>query len=157
MSTLLTRMTPSILFLLIIGVSLYLLSYVKENTIQGANLKEGFAMPTRASDCRCLPGYIPSNTIHSLHGGEFQNFKGTIAFVPARSNQKHWVRQCVMCGINVCDSKEHKKVDQKEWEKTRFGSVFNCNILKKAKEDSKLEGTFFCQNLTDPNKRLSCY
>jgi hypothetical protein len=34
----------------------------KGNVVQQVMLEQFTSQPTRASDCRCLPGYVPSNT-----------------------------------------------------------------------------------------------
>jgi hypothetical protein len=157
MSTLLTRSTPLLLF---IGILLFTYSFLDFLGIQSYTyqngVKEGFTAPTRASDCRCLPGYIPSKEIQSEYGGEFQHYKGTIAFVPSKSTLKHWVPQCTMCGINICSPNIYKTVDVQTWEKTRFSTTFTCDILKRAKEELSTQ-TFFCQNTGNPQKRMSCY
>jgi len=155
MSSLLTRASPlfliAFIFLLFLGVYSFIqpsLSYPIES----------FAVaPTRASDCRCLPGYMPSNTITSPYGGEFQHFNGTIAFVPFRSNLKHWVPQCMMCGINVCTPSVYKNVNSATWNKTSFGSQYTCNTLKLAKEAVNSQSVFFCQSSSDISKTMSCY
>lgn len=157
MSSLLTRSTPLFILCIVFFIAFSLLYYVKERDSMITGYVEGFSAPTRASDCRCLPGYLPSNIVSSLYGGEFQHFSGTIAFVPAQSSQKHWVPSCNMCGINICSTSVYKNVDKSTWDKTTWSSTFNCNTLKNAINQSKVPSTFFCQSKSDSTKRMSCY
>jgi hypothetical protein len=152
MSNCLTRASP-LLFLL----GIFLITYSLLLYVYPSDIKESFTAPARATDCRCLPGYLPSNSIQSTYGGEFQHYKGAIAFVPGRSKQKHWVPQCSMCGINICSPSVYKEVDKSTWEKTQWSSTFTCNTMKQAKENSQLDGTFFCQSTSDLSKTMSCY
>lgn len=154
----LTHITPIFIIIFVAFLAFLGISYIpKENTLDGY-VKEGFVSTTRASDCRCLPGYIPSNTIQSEYGGEFQNYMGSIAFIPFRSKQKHWVPDCRMCGIDICNSSISKNVNISTWESRRFGSRFTCDMLNKAKEETKkIDGGFFCQNLSNSDKRMACY
>jgi hypothetical protein len=157
MSNLLTRASPLFLIAFIFIFTLFILYYVFPSYIHIPS-SEAFAVaPTRASDCRCLPGYIPSNSVSSSYGGEFQHFNGTIAFVPFRSNQKHWVPQCSMCGINVCTPSVFKNVNSATWNKTSFGAQYTCSILKQAQEKANTQSTFFCQSSSDTSKTMSCY
>ena len=35
--------------------------------LRGGNVMEHFSAPTTAADCRCLPGYVPSNMKSTTH------------------------------------------------------------------------------------------
>ncbi len=46
----------------ILSVMAQALAFImKGNEVQEVMLEQFTSQPTRASDCRCLPGYIPSN------------------------------------------------------------------------------------------------
>jgi len=52
------------------------LEYSKNLDMSGnLNVMEHFSAPTRAADCRCLPGYVPSNTNINEKGYFCQNLQ----------------------------------------------------------------------------------
>ena len=125
-----------------------------------AKQKEGFeSAPTRASDCRCLEGYIPSNTLQKTeHGGRFLTNGSLLAFQPQGSNTKHLVSNCLVCeGVNPCSEKK-VTVSKAVWDSLPWGSLYSCSLLTQAKSQAKtVSETFFCQSLHDPQLTRSCY
>lgn len=106
-----------------------------------------------ATDCRCLPGFIPSNTKINKYGGEFLKYEGTVVFVPdGNKGIKNWVPRCSMCNIDICAIA--KEASTEEWYKSRFDATFTCDMVKKIKSKTP---RFFCQNLVDPLKTRQCY
>ena len=113
--------------------------------------------PSRASDCRCLSGYVPSNQLPKVkNGGKIIHYSGTHMYVPAGTKDKWWVSNCSMCGINFCDKREYVDIDKKEYDSYTFKGQLTCNIVEKAKNARPLD-TFFCQRLGDPTDRKECY
>lgn len=120
--------------------------------------KEGFT--SRASDCKCLPGYIPSNISPSIpNGGKIirEGGKG-IHFVPAGTFDRYWVSSCQPSGtnINFCDPAVFVDVTDAEYKKYTSRGTFTSKIMEDAKK-TKLMDSFFCQNSNDPTDIRMCY
>ena len=138
--------------------------------IGGSKSVDGFSTaPTRAADCNCLPGYIPSNTggfdgeIYSTSGADgtviyFYNPNGTdkiyaIWFgnncgLPEPNSEYSAKENLNNVGIGIFISSSGKKYEF-------TGYIYNansCSVVKKRES-----GTYFCQNLDSPGKTRSCY
>jgi hypothetical protein len=111
--------------------------------------------PTRAADCQCLPGYIPSTKTGSKYGGRFIWNNGGVHYVKDGTSVRNWVSNCTMCGINICDWNVMNKVTAEEYRQLTPGPNFNCEILKAAQTTSS--SFYFCQSLTNPNETRKCY
>lgn len=123
-----------------------------------AEEKEGFTEnPTRASDCQCLSGYLPSNRTTSKYGGKFIQYAGLLAFQPDGTSMKHLVSNCLNCeGINPCS--EAKTISKTAWDSLSWGTQYTCPFFTQIKANAKATtSTFFCQSLADPENRRSCY
>lgn len=119
---------------------------------------EGFtAGPTRAADCQCLPGYIPSNVTNSKYGGKFIWYSGGVYFVRDTTKIRNWVPRCSMCGINICDWNVMNKVTAVEFNSLTPGQTFSCDILKQAQANNKNTTHYFCQSLNNPTETRKCY
>jgi len=125
--------------------------------------------PTRAADCKCLPGYIPSkHIVKNKYGGTFKTGAGVglgdgnIYFYPDGSKTAYWIDNCTVCNDiipNVCDI--HTRISKEEFTAGGYttageGKPFDCNILKKAME-KEISPYYFCQNFTDPKIQRKCY
>jgi hypothetical protein len=140
------------------------------NFIQETKEEEGFAtstgLITRASDCNCLPGYIPASETGGYNGKIFwstENNQNYYLFNPEGTNDVYWIQSENSCGIpniNV-PSKPNSgnytflsddSVFGADRKYTYKGSL-QCNMLKKKEQGIN----YFCQNLTNPEKRRKCY
>ena len=151
------------LVILFFGLALYgwdLCSLMNMNEKEGfTNLTSETSAPTRASDCRCLPGYIPSNTpAQTKYGGRIIHRNGPIFYIPNGSNKKHWVSSCTQCnvGINFCDPNVYVNVTDKEASVYEDGPMLTCAVLKESL-GKKESPNYFCQSLSDPTQTKSCY
>jgi hypothetical protein len=135
----------------------YMTTFPKEYTVNKPE-SEGFQVgPTRASDCRCLQGYIPSNMVNSKYGGRFITDGGLVAFQPQGSKTKHLISSCLVCeGVNPCTQK--KMIPKKEWDSLQWGEQYSCPLFTQIKKKAKkTSDTFFCQSTSDPEKSRDCY
>lgn len=123
---------------------------------------EGFTTAvTRASDCNCLPGYIPSKE-SSEYNGKFytEEYPGGIRlyYVPENTKDLYiiniWNSQCESFDKMM----NSPRIDTATFAKYRFLGFIskdenNCNILTK-KEST---GVYFCQKLGNPEQKRDCY
>ena len=132
--------------------------------------QEGFASTataiTRASDCNCLPGYIPSSETSEYNGKIFSSIiagNTRYLFNPDGTKDTYWIKSENPCGIpNINtftqpNTGNYPYLDHSEIfgaaPKYSYNGVLQCNMVHK-KEAS---GIFFCQNLANPEKRRNCY
>jgi hypothetical protein len=130
--------------------------------------KEGFtsASPTRASDCNCLPGYIPSKE-GSKYGGnilkyKFNNDYEGYYYNPSGSNALYFYDSYRnTCGLPTSgdfpmlvwsDVKNNPHGSPQS--KYEFRGMLRCDVVKK---NTNTKETFFCQRLGDPSSRRECY
>ena len=141
------------------------------NFIQKTKEEEGFATSagpiTRASDCNCLPGYIPSSETNGYNGKIFwttENGSNYYLFNPDGTKDVYWIQSENSCGIpNInLPSKPNSgnytylSSDDVFGASRKYGykGGLQCNMVKKNEAAS---GIFFCQNLSNPEKRRNCY
>lgn len=133
-------------------------------------VKESFKSPTRASDCRCLPGYIPSKEGTSseyIDLGCF-NDRGDRALKGAMG-RPHTKESCGAAAkaagakyFGLQDGNEcwiggqgYDKYGKSGGDCPVGGGVWKQHTWKiSAAEDSD---TYFCQNLDDSQKTKACY
>ena len=130
--------------------------------------EEGFATSTspitRASDCNCLPGYIPSNDTSGYNGKIFSTlWYGTeYLFNPDGTNNVYWIVPNNACGIPNINLPSQPNSGNYPFlpldnvfggGKYRYKGGLQCNMIKK----TEASGIFFCQNLSNPEKRRKCY
>jgi len=129
--------------------------------------QEGFASTataiTRASDCNCLPGYIPSSETSEYNGKIFSSKERDASiylFNPDGTKDIYWLPSENSCGIpnintySQPNTGNYPFLDFPEVLRTgRYKGRISCTMLHK-KEAS---GIFFCQNLANPEKRRNCY
>ena len=162
----------TIVFLIVCVIGLrFIMNKDKLFEMVGSKSVDGFSTgPTRAADCNCLPGYIPSRAggfdgdIFSTIGGD-----GTIFYLynPIGTDKMYIIGDGNNCGLPKPNSKYSAKEklnmvgigsgftssSGKKYEFT--GSIHDentCSLVKK-----KDSGTYFCQNLDSPGKTRSCY
>jgi hypothetical protein len=130
--------------------------------------KEGFssAAPTRASDCNCLPGYIPSKE-GGKYGGNILKFKFNDGrefyyYNPSGTNNIYMYDSYRdTCGLPTSgdfpmivpgDIKGNpSSTPQSKYE---LRGMLRCDVVKK---NTNTQETFFCQRLGDPSSRRECY
>jgi len=123
---------------------------------------EGFrAAVTRASDCNCLPGYIPSKESSEYNGKfytEKTDFGVFLYYVPENTKDFYfiniWGSQCESFDKMM----NSPRIDTATFAKYRFSGFIskddnNCNIITK-KEST---GVYFCQKLGNPEQKRDCY
>lgn len=158
------RVVILILTLAFLAVLYYALT-TTSNTFGFVDVKkEGFtsAAPTRASDCNCLPGYIPSKE-GGKYGGNIFRFEGPGAVLygynPPGTYGIYYINPYNdTCGlptsgdfpIIILKGSPGSTRDTKyEWK-----GELTCDVVKK---NTNTQETFFCQRLGDPSSRRECY
>ena len=135
-------------------------------------IKEGFktGAVTRASDCNCLPGYIPSNKGGGGYDGKIVAApNGLLLYIPNNTNVMYaispWGNTCNLIPefktgmdydeyIKIYSNLSRKySTDFSPYQSYRLEQTLTCDVVKPA-----LSGTnYFCQNLEDPLKTRKCY
>jgi hypothetical protein len=114
---------------------------------------------TRAADCNCLPGYIPSKS--SGYGGEiFNSFSSGNHYVfnPRGTKDMYVILPDNNCGMPIGQLNEPPNPNYKTilvddvFRLYNFKGELPCNLVKK-----DLSTSYFCKNLTDPSKIRKCY
>lgn len=108
---------------------------------------EGFksGAVTRASDCNCLPGYIPSNTSGmKVLGKEGDTVNLQKPSLVRYGTDDKWIEKEVKT-LNFQISNAF------------FGADPAGGILKYAKIIQETSDNYFCQSLADPTKIRKCY
>jgi hypothetical protein len=161
--SLLSYLTIFTLFVFI--AVLTFLAYNSFPTYTSPDVMENFySAPTRASECNCLPGYIPSNipvfpfngTIYYseyMRGAKkafdlYYNPKDTkdLYLIPWNGNK---------CGLPDMYTKESTKKYTPLPKKNSFVNKGNlkCSVVQKIEKTE----TFFCKNTKDSTKTDKCY
>lgn len=153
--------------LLIFGVLVYY-SLQELSTIPPVAITEPFnTAPTRASDCRCLPGYIPANVKgkSGLNGEVYTDAAPTFYyfFVPSGTNKMYRIDEKNPCGISHIYN-EPSLANQNKGNYPRIpsdrGLVYSgnlkCDMLMSINE-GKADVNYFCQSLSDSQKTKTCY
>jgi hypothetical protein len=123
--------------------------------------------PTRASDCRCLPGYIPAKPdINSHNGTVYSSFftgEKVYLFNPTGTKSIYYISP-----TNSCNLLNSSNSGSKTFEFIGSGDIFgnkskysyngqlDCSIVKSS-EPSASEETYFCKNLSDSQITKACY
>lgn len=139
--------------------------------IQTTKEEEGFATGTgpitRASDCNCLPGYIPSSETNGYNGKIFwtiERGENYYLFNPDGTKHVYWISSEYTCGIPNINPPSQSNSGNYPYLASndifgpdstyRYKGALQCNIVKKNEVTSAI---FFCQNLSSPEKRRNCY
>lgn len=158
----------------IIGVCIAFFVGLILQAIQFINMpevEEGFVSSaiTRASDCNCLPGYIPSNQSDSVDGNLIVDTRDSLMYNPNNTRDIYTIDTNNMCnllpGVNDFDMRTstdtnnyNKYVSFKNKVNILDASSYNvkgtlsCDIVKQ-----KANTNYFCQSLTDSTKIRKCY
>ena len=131
------------------------------NFIQTTKEEEGFVGTgpiTRASECNCLPGYIPSSETGDYNGKIFQIVTNGIHYLfnPDGAKKVYWINPNNSCGITLTGTYPSLSLEQLFANGSDYGYAGNlqCNIVQKKQPT---QAHFFCQNLSSPEKRRNCY
>ena len=144
-------------------VFIFLLYYAFQftmNPLTSLRGAEGFATaPTRATDCNCLPGYIPSSSSKG-HGGNvliyMEGGRSYYLYNPSGTSDFYWI-----VGNDTCGLPTSGDFPKKTWD-TLFGAqrtytykgLLTCSVVTK---NTNPQPTFFCQNLSDSSRTKPCY
>ena len=116
---------------------------------------------TRASDCNCLPGYIPSKE-SSEYNGKFYTLNrpggNELYYVPDNTKNIYIVDTTDYSCEPFEKMMNSPKIDRAGIEKHRFSGIIrktnnNCNIIRKKEQT----GVYFCQKLGNPEQKRECY
>jgi hypothetical protein len=153
---------------LIVGLG-FLMTYGLNISLE----KDGFVnpvtettAPTRASDCRCLPGYIPSNKGAMPYEGVIKYYdygKGLDMYYINESAKEYyliqWQAGSDYFGLPAIYNNETKKIYEpitKEYQQNIKGFTYKGGLTKD-KLIPKITSAYFCQSLADPTQTRSCY
>lgn len=127
-----------------------------------AEAVEGFSSaPTRATDCNCLPGYIPSSSSLKGYGGNiFIDIEQGISYYlynPSGTSDIYWIHD----GNDTCGLPTSGNFPLKTWEEIfgpkrtyTYKGYLTCSVVTK---NTNTQDTFFCQNLGDSSRTRPCY
>lgn len=153
-------------------LSLKAWTFIKtHNDTCNTDTHESFAVGaiTRAADCNCLPGYIPSSSSDTAYGGKIyvnvERGNNYYVFNPRGTKDMYWIQSSNPCGIPSIQalhlpnagkypSIEGSKMFGPSAEYTYKG-VLPCGLVKK--DEGSSTPYYFCQSLSDKNKTRSCY
>ncbi len=147
-------------FLLVILVATRFMN--QDDVKESEKPKEGFkAAPTRAADCKCLPGYVPSKG-GKLGGQVYTDSIRTFwyFFVPTGTTKAYRINEQNSCGIPhiYTDSEKANQNIGKYPTLPRIGfenaGVLTCDILNNKVNDV---GSYICQSLADASDIKACY
>jgi hypothetical protein len=117
--------------------------------------------PTRASDCNCIPGYIPSNVNINRKGKIYQTKDSTSGtfiyyYMPTDTKDLYVINLNNTCGLalkptdRVTNSNNYPEVANYSG---NMGQL-TCDLVKNEKTSLS---TYFCQSLTNPEVHRQCY
>ena len=123
---------------------------------------EGFATaPTRATDCNCLPGYIPSSSSSSLksYGGNVFLFLGSRGYMylynPSGTSDFYYINpENDTCGLSTSGDFPVISREEAYGPKFTWKGDLTCSVVTK---NTNPKPTFFCQNLSDSSRTRPCY
>lgn len=131
--------------------------------------EEGFVTGpiTRATDCNCLPGYIPSSETNDYNGKIFWSIEdggNYYFFNPDGTTKIYLIQTENSCGIPNINLPSQANignypylditgVNRQGGNKYGYYGRLQCNMIRKKEQGVN----FFCQNLSNPEKRRNCY
>ena len=136
---------------------------------EGDDTKEGFRVaPTRAAECKCLPGYVPSKDTMNKAGNVYTmaDVEGTIYyfFIPNGTSNMLYISPANSCGIkhiykdrNISNQNlgNYPPINMNE-SNLRWTGNLTCDMLKTDKNTTN-SSRYRCQNLEDPSNTKECY
>jgi len=132
---------------------------------EGDTTKEGFRVaPTRAAECKCLPGYVPSKETSAKAGKIYTDSIRTFwyFFVPNGTNKVYRINEHNPCGIkhiytdaNLANQNLGKYPTLPRTGGFIHSGYLSCDMLN---ADTKNDSSRYkCQNLEDPSNTKECY
>lgn len=159
-------------FLLVVLVATNWMQKPMNSVKEGDDTKEGFRVaPTRAAECKCLPGYVPSKDITTSDiYTSFNAGGGTIyIFNPNGFSYAWWINPDKPCGIKHI-YKDYKLANQNlgnyppiDLWNSKFTLVgeLDCYTYKGwasyVNTPNIISDRYKCQNLEDPSNTKECY
>ena len=118
------------------------------NTPQEEGFTAQSVVVTRASDCNCLPGYIPSNNKPSTK-------------LIGRENQTVQIYGITRVRYGIGDKWVNKTVSETFQATNNFFGIDPApgiaKIVESIEAGEETGDSFFCQGITDPGKIRKCY
>ena len=128
-----------------ICISVIAYNFIQNGSKKMDEVEEAFeVLATRAADCKCLPGYIPSNRIKARvlgNQGEFITISSPTLVRYGTDNK--WIEKTVDANFRATNQ--------------FFGSDPAPGLHKRVETVANTNETYFCLSLSDPGKRRSCY
>ena len=136
-----------------IGVVILSVNFVHSIDPSGSIVREHFTTaPTRAANCQCVPGYIPS--INRLGGTVYMDNR-YLLFSPRGTNDLYMIKEYDSCGISYTNTENYKKLTRENnylgFTHYSVKGYLTCDMLNKNNKN------YFCQSLSNPSKTRKCY
>ena len=149
-------------FLLVVLVATNWMQKPVNSVKEGDDTKEGFRVaPTRAAECKCLPGYVPSKDTMNKAGKIYTDSIPTFwyFFVPNGTNKAYRINEQNPCGIkHIYTDGNLANQNLGKYPKLPNGFIhagaLTCDMLK---TDTTNSDRYTCQNLEDPSNTKECY
>ena len=127
--------------------------------------------PTRAADCQCLPGYIPSKKKANAKygGGIYASGNDHYYYNPSETQDLYGIDEQNTCGIEGINRRNSMNypffvvlpfMPKNNWNlimqqlTKSWRGMLSCDMIKHKSENTPY---YFCQNLNDPSKTRKCY
>jgi hypothetical protein len=149
-----------------VWVGLSGINFIQVSSVEEEPFATGTSPITRASDCNCLPGYIPSSQTNGYNGKIFltiERNENYYLFNPDGTKDVYWISTGETCGIPNINLPSKPNSGNYTYlasddifgagRKYSYKGQLRCNMVKKI----DVSGIFFCQNLGNPEKRRNCY
>lgn len=124
--------------------------------MEGQTLEQFTSQPNRASDCRCLPGYVPSNKTLPYEFVVVPE-QGGAGFILQGNTKKQFYWR--MHNVNFdWNNTKFRYVSSAEIGKYKGDGYASKEVLEKAlQKQISQTPTFFCQSLSDSSNTKQCY
>jgi len=151
-----------------VWVGLFGINFIQATTIiEGEGFATSTSPITRASDCNCLPGYIPASETGGYNGKIFwttEHNENYYLFNSEGTKDVYWIQSENSCGIPNINQPSQPNSGNYTYladsdifgpdHKYTYKGILQCNLVKKKQSTQPI---FFCQNLISPEKRRNCY
>ncbi len=152
----------TVLIFALIGVMFHVVQQMMEGQDIKQVMLEQFVsnQPTRASDCRCLPGYVPSNKILPYEFVVVPELGGAGYVLQGNTKKQFYWR---MHNTNFdWNNTKFRVTNAAEVGKYKGDGYIQKEKLQEALQYQKNKGlpdtpTYFCQSLSNPSDIKQCY
>ena len=152
----LAQITALVAFLVVLFTKSYEFLQPQIVGVEGFSPTAAPAAPTRAADCRCLPGYVPSN---SKKAGEITLDPRGWGFL--LEGDKKYVYWWNMYGLDFTwTNTKWRRVSNEELANYKDGGNATKEQIQNARkyQGAMIESpNYFCQSLAEPSKTRQCY